>query len=99
MLLDQVPEEFEGAMRRRCRRGKSFGALVPNYVAVEPPELIGGYFCNIGRSRDSLRNSLSSNSDQQPSPSPMWRRSQVGKGCLNGYGSWCQGRTTGQWRD
>ena len=43
MLLDQVPEDFEiCACAADIDEAKSLAALVPNYVAVEPPELIGG---------------------------------------------------------
>ena len=43
MLLDQVPEGFEiCACAADIDEAKSLAALVPNYVAVEPPELIGG---------------------------------------------------------
>jgi triosephosphate isomerase len=43
MLLDQVPEGFEiCACAADIGEAKALAALVPNYVAVEPPELIGG---------------------------------------------------------
>ena len=43
MLLDQVPEEFEVcACAADVDEARALAALVPNYVAVEPPELIGG---------------------------------------------------------
>ena len=43
MLLDQVPEGFEVcACAANIDEAKSLAALVPDYVAVEPPELIGG---------------------------------------------------------
>ena len=43
MLLDQVPEEFEvGACAADVDEARALAALVPNFVAVEPPELIGG---------------------------------------------------------
>ena len=43
MLLDQVPEEFEVcACAADVDEARALAALVPNFVAVEPPELIGG---------------------------------------------------------
>ena len=43
MLLDQVPEGFEVcACAADIDEAMAMAALVPNYVAVEPPELIGG---------------------------------------------------------
>ena len=43
MLLDQVPEGFEiCACAADINEARALAALVPNYVAVEPPELIGG---------------------------------------------------------
>ena len=43
MLLDQVPEGFEVcACAADVDEARALAALVPNYVAVEPPELIGG---------------------------------------------------------
>ena len=43
MLLDQVPEGFEVcACAADIDEAKALAALVPDYVAVEPPELIGG---------------------------------------------------------
>ncbi len=43
MLLDQVPEGFEVcACAADIDDAMAMAALVPNYVAVEPPELIGG---------------------------------------------------------
>ncbi|MEC7410735.1 MAG: triose-phosphate isomerase [Candidatus Thermoplasmatota archaeon] len=43
MLLDQVPEEFEVcACAADVDEARALAALVPNYVAVEPPQLIGG---------------------------------------------------------
>ena len=42
MLLDQVPEEFEVcACAADVDEARALAASVPNYVAVEPPELIG----------------------------------------------------------
>ena len=43
MLLDQVPEGFEVcACAADVDEAMALAALVPTYVAVEPPELIGG---------------------------------------------------------
>jgi len=43
MLLDQVPEGFEVcACAADIDEARALAALVPDYVAVEPPELIGG---------------------------------------------------------
>ena len=43
MLLDQVPEDFQvGACAADTEEARALAALVPTYVAVEPPELIGG---------------------------------------------------------
>jgi len=43
MLLDQVPEGFEVcACAADVDEAMALSALVPTYVAVEPPELIGG---------------------------------------------------------
>ncbi len=43
MLLDQVPESFEVcACAADVDEAMALAALVPTYVAVEPPELIGG---------------------------------------------------------
>ncbi len=43
MLLDQVPEGFEVcACAADVDEARALAALVPDYVAVEPPELIGG---------------------------------------------------------
>ena len=43
MLLDQVPEGFEVcACAADIDEAMAMAALVPTYVAVEPPELIGG---------------------------------------------------------
>ena len=43
MLLDQVPSEFEiCACAADIVEARSLAALGPDYVAVEPPELIGG---------------------------------------------------------
>ena len=43
MLLDQVPEGFGVcACAADVDEARALAALVPNYVAVEPPELIGG---------------------------------------------------------
>ena len=43
MLLDQVPEGFEVcACAAGMEEARALAALVPDYVAVEPPELIGG---------------------------------------------------------
>ena len=43
MLLDQVPEGFKVcACAADIDEAMAMAALVPNYVAVEPPELIGG---------------------------------------------------------
>ena len=43
MLLEQVPEGFEVcACAADIDEAMAMAALVPNYVAVEPPELIGG---------------------------------------------------------
>lgn len=43
MLLDQVPSEFEVcACAADIVEARSLAALGPDYVAVEPPELIGG---------------------------------------------------------
>ena len=43
MLLDQVPEDFEVcACAADIDEAQALAALGPTYVAVEPPELIGG---------------------------------------------------------
>ena len=43
MLLDQVPEDFQVcACAADTEEARALAALVPTYVAVEPPELIGG---------------------------------------------------------
>ena len=43
MLLDQVPEGFQVcACAADTDEARALAALVPTYVAVEPPELIGG---------------------------------------------------------
>ena len=43
MLLDQVPEDFQVcACAADTDEARALAALVPTYVAVEPPELIGG---------------------------------------------------------
>ena len=43
MLLDSVPEDFTVcACAADIDEARALSALEPNYVAVEPPELIGG---------------------------------------------------------
>jgi len=43
MLLDQVPEGFDVcACAADIEEARALSALCPNFVAVEPPELIGG---------------------------------------------------------
>jgi triosephosphate isomerase len=43
MLLDQVPEGFQVcACAADIDEARALAALVPTFVAVEPPELIGG---------------------------------------------------------
>ena len=45
MLLDSVPEDFTVcACAADIDEARALSALEPNYVAVEPPELIGGEF-------------------------------------------------------